>query len=122
MYWILMVIYIILNSLGLYLLKSGFNNLGEFSFSFSLFIKCIHSFRIISGFIIYIMSFLTWLILIAKTEISYAIPIMIGLLYISTAFVAFIFLKESLNPQKIVGMLLIGVGVILIILTKQVNL
>ena len=122
MYWILMAIYIILNSLGLYLLKSGFNSLENFSFSISLLIKCIHSIRIVLGFIIYIISFLTWLVLIAKTEISYAIPIMIGLLYLSTAFVAFVLLQESLNFQKIIGMGLIGVGVILIILTKQVNI
>ena len=117
-YFIILFIYIALNSLGLYLLKSGLNNVGEFSLSITFLVKCISSIRIVSGLLIYIMSFLTSLILIAKAEISYAIPIMIGLLYLSTALVAFVFLKESLNAQKIVGMILIGIGVVLVILIK----
>lgn len=120
-FWLIMILYIILNALGLYLLKSGFNQLSDIDLSLSFIVACLKNSRVVFGFIIYVASFVTWLGLISKKEISFAIPIMIGLLYFSTSIVAFLFLKESINLYKIIGMSLIIVGIIFLVLQEKVS-
>jgi multidrug transporter EmrE-like cation transporter len=79
--------------------------------------EIIVSSKFVIGFVIYILSFFVWLLILARKEISYIYPIVIGLSYFIVTASAFLFLQESLSFIKIVGIGLIGAGIIIIIIT-----
>lgn len=77
----------------------------------------IHSFRtlfpVLVGITLYGASFLLWLFILSKSNVSIAYPITIGLTLVFTLIGANIFLNESLTPRSALGVALITAGVIL---------
>ncbi|HAF07699.1 MAG: hypothetical protein QME48_02075 [bacterium] len=118
MYFLFLILYLFFNVLGLYLIKVGFNSVEEFRFSLKFFIEILKNFKLLTGLFMYICSFLVWLVMIAKSELSFTQPIIIGLIYLSTILISFIFLKETINSLKVIGIILIGVGIIILIISR----
>ena len=65
------------------------------------------------GMICYGVSIVVWLYVLAKTEVSYAYPFL-SLGYIITAIAGYAFFSENLSINRIVGILVICIGVVLI--------
>ncbi len=118
MYILLVILYLVFNISGLYLIKISFNSIENFNFSTKLVVEIFRNIKLLSGLFMYICSFFIWLIMIAKSELSFTQPIIIGLIYISTIFISFLFFKETLNSLKIIGIILVGVGIILLIISR----
>lgn len=79
------------------------------SFCLSL---CINKWFIL-GMLLYIGSLVLWLIVLKKLEVSQAYPLSaMGFIFTSTF--AFFFLHETVSSAKIIGLMLIVVGIIFI--------
>ncbi|EJO5348878.1 EamA family transporter [Clostridium botulinum] len=115
------MIYLILTSvflgaLGQILVKYGAVNLA-LNFSPSHFIPSIISILknlpVMAGIISYGLSFLLWIKVLSKVELSYAYP-MVSLGYVITMLFSYFFFKENITPTRILGVALIMLGVILV--------
>lgn len=113
------LLYLLLSTTGLLLIKIGFN---QFNFEAShfeeyrRFIKyAYHHPEFIFGFFLYIFSFLSWLILLSKKQLTYIFPIVTGLGYASIIITSLLFLREEIELFKIIGIVLIGIGILFII-------
>lgn len=68
---------------------------------------------IFTGFLCFGVSSILWLVVISRWELSYAYP-MVALGYILAIFYGRLFLQEILNPAKLLGSLLILMGIIIL--------
>ena len=67
----------------------------------------------ITGISLYVVSLALWLVVLKKIEVSQAYPLSaIG--FLITAGVGYLFLHESLNFLRIIGLLLIVIGIFII--------
>jgi len=88
-------------------LPSGATNVIGFAYSLLL------SYWFLAGMTCYAVSIGSWMIVLAKTEVSLAYPLLsIG--YIMTAIVGYYFLGENVNLARIGGIALICFGTLLI--------
>ncbi len=70
------------------------------------------------GMVLYIVSFILWMIALQKFQASYIIPIAVGLSLCVTVLLSLIILKESIGLYQGVGMFLIIAGVVLMNIKK----
>lgn len=101
------------------LIKVGFN---QFSFEtyhldeYRRFLKyAYHHPEFIFGFFLYILSFISWLIILPKKQLTFIFPIVTGLAYASIIITSFLFLREEINLFKLIGIILIGIGILFVI-------
>ena len=109
-------IYVILSVSGLTLFKLGSKE--GFLFNASFFSLNIHWFSIV-GLVLYILSFLVYMGLIAKSNLSQLIPIATGLVYLATLVSAAYILKENIQGIQVLGCIVILIGVILMNTTSK---
>lgn len=72
----------------------------------------------IIGYVCYIFSFLLYTIIISKFELGVIVPILSGLVNIGVLIIAFFVFNESFNNTKLVGVILVCLGIILINLKR----
>lgn len=110
------LISVFLGALGQILVKVGAVNL-DLNFSPSHLVPSIISILknlpVMSGIISYGLSFLLWIKVLSKVELSYAYP-MVSLGYVLIMIFSYFLFKENITPLRIVGVLFIIVGVILV--------
>ncbi len=99
------------------LLKAGMNRIGTFQFTLAnlwpVFWQVSASPYIILGTLGFVLGLVIWLMVLSRTEISVAYPMMsIG--YIITSVGAYYFFQENLSPLRIAGIVSIMFGVYLI--------
>lgn len=104
--------YLICSTLGLFVLKLGVLDFKIYHFSDLLML--LFSKKFVIGFILYGLSFLIWIAMLAKKDLSFIYPVVIGLSYLFIMLVSILFLKEGFGAGKILGIIFIGVGVIII--------
>lgn len=99
------------------LLKHGMSNptiQNSFSVSLTLGIfSILTNFFVLGGLFAYISSAAVWLGVLAKIDVSKAYPF-VGLGFIGTMLFAYWFLNEPLTTTKIIGTMLILLGVVFI--------
>jgi multidrug transporter EmrE-like cation transporter len=110
--FLLIAFYLVSNTLGLFLIKHFFSASKQVAL-FSM--AALTSPKLIIGAILYASSFLTWLWLLSKEDLSSIYPVVVGLGYLSIMLVSFIFLKEQVSAAKFIGAFLILVGVFFIL-------
>lgn len=103
----MLIIYTAAGSLGLTLMKKGMNNAG---FSPALMKSPV----LFTGFGLYGFSFILWLIILKENELSLAFPIASAALFIGITLFSSQLLHENINYTKIVGMVLIIIGIFVI--------
>lgn len=98
-------------------LKIGMEHIGKFTFTGSNIIpigwQVITSPWIITGILIYVMSLVIWLMILSRIEVSIAYP-MTSLGYALTVIVSYFLLGENINALKILGVIVIMLGVFLV--------
>jgi drug/metabolite transporter (DMT)-like permease len=113
----LILITVLLNTAAQLLLKAGMNQLGAFSFTAPVLLhstlRVMTNPFIISGLFLYVLSVAFWLLVLSRTEVSYAYP-MASLAYVSSAILAYYWFGENLTLTRIIGIAVIIVGVYLI--------
>ncbi|MCD6055223.1 MAG: arnE [Gammaproteobacteria bacterium] len=113
----LILITVMLNTAAQLLLKAGMNQLGAFSFTAPVLLNSalrvmVNPF-IITGLFLYVLSVAFWLLVLSRTEVSYAYP-MGSLAYILSAVLAYYWFGENLTPARLIGIAVIIIGVYLV--------
>ncbi len=108
---------IILAVIGQLLLKMGMLRIGKFSFNISTlvhqYIKIFLNPRVIAGLFGYFVSMLIWLYVLSRMELSFAYPF-VALNYVLILFGSYFLFKEAITPMKVIGVIVIVVGVYLV--------
>ncbi|MFN3234881.1 MAG: EamA family transporter [Gammaproteobacteria bacterium] len=113
----MILISVLIAAAGQILLKIGMSQIGHFDFymsnAFPIALKIITNIPIMAGLTGYFVSLVIWLMVLSRTEVSFAYP-MISLGYIINALLAYYFLGEQVTFSRLVGTCVIVFGVFLI--------
>jgi len=113
----LLILAVVLGVTGQILLKQGVSASGaitgvskEF---FGIFLRPL----VILGFLCYGVSSLFWLVVLSRTELSFAYP-MIALGYVLVFFLSWVIFHDKVTWTRVGGLILICMGVVVVALTK----
>ncbi|MBO0487279.1 hypothetical protein VBG40_12245 [Vagococcus fluvialis] len=109
---ILFLVYVILSSSGIILFKLGSAELSIKMVSNQLNMN--FPMMSILGLMCYLISFILWMIIISKSDVSYIVPLGLGLTNVLILVGSMVVLKESINVYGIVGIVMILGGTLLI--------
>src|ERR1700740_1612950 len=106
-----------LNACAQLLLKAGVSAVGHFEFTraniLPIGFKLATQLPIIGGLACYVVSVGVWIIGLSRVEVSVAYP-MLSLGYVVNAFAAWYLFGEVLSAQRLIGIGVILVGVVLV--------
>lgn len=114
---ILIVVYIILTIAGVVLFKLGTQKDFLVSIATGVFTLKISLMSII-GLVCYLCSFLMYMFLISKFDLTYIVPVTTGIVQVATFVLAIMIFKESVTVSKVLATGLILIGVILLNIKK----
>ena len=113
---IMFAFYVILASSGLVLFKMGANNsnlqIQLFGFSIN------YSIKMIFGMMCYGVSFVLWMLIVSKSNLTIAMPLSVALVNTLVIIESCLLLKEKISVTQAIGILFIIVGVVIISLKK----
>lgn len=66
------------------------------------------------GASLYALSFLIWMVILSRNELSMVYPLMIGLTLVATTAASWVLLKEPLGALRLTGIAVIFLGVVLV--------
>ncbi len=112
MYLIYLVLYLILTSMGLLLMKLG-SNTTKASIASPL-ISMNVDIRLILGIFCYACSFLLYAFVLQKKDLSLIYPICTGIVNILSVILGIWILHEKISGIGIAGILLISIGIVLL--------
>lgn len=106
---ILFILYVLLSSSGLILFKlgAGCSNIHIHLFGLALNF----SIKSIIGIMCYGCSFLLWLYIVSRMNLTIAMPLSIALVNTLVVIFSLVFLKEKINVTQIVGIFIVIAGV-----------
>jgi multidrug transporter EmrE-like cation transporter len=115
--FILILTGVLLNAVAQLLLKAGTNAVGHFEFHLNnilpIGMKLAFQPFIMGGMACYAISLVVWIMALSRVPVSIAYP-MLSIGYVINAFVAWQWLGEALTAQKLLGIAVIVIGVILV--------
>jgi multidrug transporter EmrE-like cation transporter len=106
-----------LNACAQLLLKAGVNAVGHFEFTraniLPVGLKLALQWPIIGGLACYVVSLVVWIVGLSRVDVSIAYP-MLSLGYVVNAVAAWYLFGEVLNLQRLIGMAIILLGVLVL--------
>ncbi|SAK67960.1 4-amino-4-deoxy-L-arabinose transferase [Caballeronia hypogeia] len=115
--FICIVIGVSLNACAQLLLKAGVNAVGHFEFTPANIVpvgfKIATQLPIIGGLGCYVLSVVVWIVGLSRVDVSIAYP-MLSLGYIVNAFAAWYLFGEVLSMQRLIGIGIILIGVVVL--------
>ena len=114
--YLIMLFVVTFNVCGHVFLKAGMNQIGVIAPGalISNFSKIFTNLSVLFGLFCYVTSVAGYLVLLSKTDISIAYPIVTSLAYGAIVIVSFFIFKEPFSLIKWVGLGLILVGVLIV--------
>ncbi len=106
-------VYVVLNACGQLLIKMGTLEMKQVKS-----LQDLLNFKLLSGIGLFGLSFLTWIYIVSRNNLSYAFPFAVGLGYIGIVLLSMFVLKETATLWQFIGMALIWIGIILMLLSK----
>lgn len=114
---LLFAVYALLSAGGLVLFKLGGQDaafqVGKTGFSLAL------SWKMLLGILCYSCSFLLWLVIVSRTQLTFAMPLSVGIVNTLVFLGSAHFLGERITPLKILGLAVIVLGLFLISIPKK---
>ena len=114
---LLFAVYALLSAGGLVLFKLGGQDaafqVGKTGFSLAL------SCKMLLGILCYLCSFLLWLVIVSRTQLTFAMPLSVGIVNTLVFLGSAHFLGERITPLKILGLAVIVLGLFLISIPKK---
>ena len=109
---------VLLNAAAQLFLKAGTNRLGgaihlTMDNWFATGLKVATQLPILAGLACYVISLVVWIIGLSRTDVTIAYP-MLSLGYVVSAVGAWMFLGEVVSPQRLLGIGVILIGVVLL--------
>lgn len=111
------LIYILLSSFGLVLLKAGANKSLEISFNNGNFQFNVN-YVLIIGMFFYMLSFIMSLIAMKGINLNVFYPVSAGLVYVLVGLLSVVVLHEKISTRQIVGTVVVLVGVVIMNIKK----
>lgn len=113
---ILMIFVVALNVCGHVFLKVGMNQVGQMETRtiFSYAIDSISNPYVLAGLAGYVSSVMGYIVVLSRTQLSVAYPILMSSGYAFVVLVSFLWLKEPFSAIKWLGIMFIFVGVALV--------
>ena len=114
--YVLLFFNVLLTVIGQLLLKQGMNNVGRISSLRETIPMLIQAFLnpfVIGGISVYGFTTMIWLVILSRIKLSVAYP-MISFGYVLSIFFAWLFFKESVPKVRIIGAIVICIGVYLV--------
>ncbi len=113
---ILMTVVVALNVCGHVFLKVGMNQVGEMGMRplYEFGLASISNVFVLMGLTGYVTSVAGYIVVLSKTDLSVAYPILMSTGYALVVLVSFIFLKEPFGTLKWLGIVMIIAGVMLV--------
>jgi multidrug transporter EmrE-like cation transporter len=108
-----LLIAIALSATGEVLLKVGMRHHGEFSLTLDEVVRVFTMLPVLAGFALIFSGSFFWLATISRADLSWAYP-MLALGYVAVVVASWALLDETISPLRIVGLLVICVGLILV--------
>ncbi|ALP62889.1 MULTISPECIES: SMR family transporter [Paraburkholderia] len=106
-----------LNATAQLLLKAGTNAIGHFDFTMANVLpigwRIATQPPIVAGLACYVLSVVVWIVGLSRVDVSIAYP-MLSLGYVVNAFAAWYLFGEVLSAQRLIGIGVILVGVVLV--------
>lgn len=109
---LLFIVYVFLSVGGLILFKLGSNGLKLNVNSTGLNMSI--NWLVICGILFYMCSFVLWLVIVSKMNLSIAMPIQVGVVNILVLIAAAVILKESISIMQWIGTAVVIVGLFLV--------
>jgi drug/metabolite transporter (DMT)-like permease len=110
----LIVLTVIINTTGQFMVKTGVNRVGAVSLTdIHAIMRALSSTLVLGGFVVYFISALVWISILSKSELSWAFP-MLSLSYVLTALLSPALLHEGFSAQRLIGTFVICLGVFLV--------
>ncbi|WP_423456569.1 DMT family transporter [Ottowia sp. VDI28] len=113
----LILLGVLLNAAAQLLLKAGVRQIGEFSFTSANVLpigwQVATNLPIVGGLACYVVSVVVWILALSRVEVSVAYP-MLSIGYVVNAALAWWLFDEAVGPQRLLGIAVIIVGVILV--------
>ena len=108
---------VLLNAAAQLVLKKGMSQIGSVQIDaasvLTMILKASANLYVWTGLLFYVVSFVVWLMVLSRVEVSYAYPFLsIG--YIIAAFAGYFYFSESMTMSRIGGILIICAGVFLL--------
>jgi multidrug transporter EmrE-like cation transporter len=113
----LILLSVALGVTGQIFLKQGVSADGPVTGLNKAFLTTVLKPLVIMGFACYGLSSVAWLVVLSRTELSYAYP-MIALGYVLVFFLSWWFFDDKVTWIRIVGLILICAGVVVVAITK----
>jgi multidrug transporter EmrE-like cation transporter len=104
--------YALLSTGGVLLLRSALRDVNELSLGAGRHLLTDPSF--LTGFLLYALSFFTWLLALRKFEVVAIFPVFVGVGYACVVLGGYLFLDESLTASRAAGILVILGGIVLL--------
>jgi spaO len=113
---------VFLNALAQIFIRQGMLKLGSVSFNmeqiWNMALSVFTNMYLLSGMFSYGISIILWMIVLSKVNVSLAYPFLsVG--YVVTAVLAYLIFKEPLTVQKIFGIAIICLGVVILTYSKD---
>jgi drug/metabolite transporter (DMT)-like permease len=102
-----------MGAVGQILLKVGANRLGSINFNIEGLLSIIKNYYIIIGLVLFGTSFLLWVKILTKNDLSYVYP-MVSISYIIIILASRFLFNEPFTINKIIGIIAIICGVFII--------
>lgn len=111
-----------LNAFAQLFIRKGMLKIGEISFNFEQIVKMVlavfTNIYLLAGMFSYGISVILWMIVLSKVNVSLAYPLgSVG--YIITTVLAYLFFNEPITFQKVVGIIIICIGVFILTQSKD---
>jgi uncharacterized membrane protein len=110
----LILLQIIIVSSSQLLLKNGVSRLEFDQPLLQLFVSIITNWHIVCGTIGFALALLMWLYLLSQFDVSFLYPLSTSLTFVLVAVGGWIFLAENVSLSRVVGIILITIGVMCI--------
>jgi multidrug transporter EmrE-like cation transporter len=107
---VLIMLYVVLNSLAQLLLKQGASQTAN---GLSLAGLPVNA-RLLAGVVLFGSSFLVWMFILARENLSFAFPFAVGLGYSAVVLLSIFVLGETVSILQMTGIGLVLVGLILV--------
>ena len=108
---------VLLNAFAQLLLKAGVRQVGHFDFSLAnawpIGTELATNPPILGGLACYVVSVVVWILALSRVEVSIAYP-MLSIGYVVNAGLAWFLFGEAVGPQRLAGIAVIIVGVIIV--------
>ena len=113
--FVLILANIVLVVAGQSFIKQGINKIGSFSEMplVQFLVKSFSSPLVILGLALYVISAAIWVMVLSKVDLSFAYP-MLSLGYILILIISAVFLGEAITFLRIIGVILICLGIFFI--------